>query len=338
MGQTWDGGDVSFKKETWEYCFSVLKEGGYLLSFGGSRTYHRIACAIEDAGFEIRDCILWLYGTGFPKSMNVAKGMESKEHFGKAGTRQKRQIEQESEGEGYTINQTKNGCIGKTEPTIRKVYLPITELGKKWEGYGTCLKPAYEPILIARKPFKGSLIDNLFKNGVGAINIDACKIGKDEGRFLTNVILDDSVEVLTSFFAFALPRYFYSAKISHKDREEGLDQLESKDKEEARFQPVQRKNTHPTVKPTELMQYLIRMFCPKGSNILDPFMGSGSTGKAYMFENREREAKYFFIGIEMTEEYLPIAKERILYAKNKYQYYKDETSVVKTLFDYMEDE
>lgn len=347
LGNSWDGGNISFKVETWKLCFDVLKDGGYLLAFGGSRTYHRIASAIEDAGFEIRDCIMWLYGNGYPKNMNISKGIKSK---GKANE-------------------------------------ALTELSKQWEGWGTCLKPAYEPIIVARKPFKESLIDNILQNGVGAINIDECRIpfedmensetkplyrkernykkqdrgqksngvipfatSKNEvnplGRFPANIIIDGSEEVeklfpmendakTSRYFKHCnftdkdieIPLFIYSGKTSVQDKDEGL-QKES---------PTG-KNIHPTVKPTELMQYLIRLIAPKGAVILDPFMGSGSTGKACMFENREREAGYYFIGIEMTEKYLPIAKDRILYAKNKYQYQAKEPDGVLTLFDLMEDQ
>lgn len=382
MNKSWDSTGIAFKKETWQNCFEVLKPGGYLLAFGGSRTYHRIACAIEDAGFEIRDCVMYLYGSGFSKSYNIGLAIDKK-----------------------------NG-VSQNE----------------WQGWGTCLKPAYEPIIVARKPFKGSVVDNIIKYRVGGLNIDECRIptnddlarinrtdngmfgiGKNNnnaqkckelgieygGRFPANVITDGSEEVAkgmpntTSQYnpegkhqneinrenedileygykqrietgfndSGSAMRYFYSAKASKKDRDEGLDNLndgllrrvrpdKNDDKptglnKDPRFAPVVRKNIHPTCKPTELMQYLVRLVSPKGATILDPFMGSGSTGKAVMFENRERDANYKFIGIELTDEYLPIAQARIEYARDKFKYDLEQEKVTKgkqNIFDFIESE
>lgn len=381
MNKSWDSTGIAFKKETWQNCFEVLKPGGYLLAFGGSRTYHRIACAIEDAGFEIRDCIMYLYGCGFSKSYNIGLAIDKK-----------------------------NG-VSQNE----------------WQGWGTCLKPAYEPIIVARKPFKGSVVDNIIKYRVGGINIDECRvdatgeiIGRNNpnnlfsgifhskntkgldttninnGRFPANVITDGSEEVrsglpetksnggnytMQDFSNFkssmmhftnkkcekprincdkqfpidsgSAMRYFYSAKASKKDRDEGLDAFEERkttdgciraNVETARkfgANSALRKNIHPTCKPTELMQYLVRLVSPKGATILDPFMGSGSTGKAVMFENRERDANYKFIGIELTDEYLPIAQARIEYARDKFKYDLEQEKVTKgkqNIFDFMESE
>lgn len=363
MGKSWDSAGVAFQKETWEHCLRVLKQGGFLLAFGGSRTFHRIACAIEDAGFEIRDTMMWLYGSGFPKSMSISKGLEAKETFGKAGTRQKKAIEQNCDGETYSVKQTNNRAMGKIVEVDRKDYQPSSDLAKQWNGWGTCLKPAYEPIIMARKPFKGSLCENVIENGVGGLNIEDCRVGNDHfkiedgeydnnetqacygnikrtpkeynGRFPANIITDGSKEVANGMPTendVSAMRYFYCAKASKKDRDGGLDMFEEKqttdgcireNSETARefgANSALRKNIHPTVKPCELMQYLIRLVAPKGSVVMDCFMGSGSTGKATMFENRERNANYYFIGIEMTSEYLPICKARIDYAINQYEY------------------
>ncbi len=363
MGKSWDNSGVAFQKETWEHCLRVLKRGGFLLAFGGSRTFHRIACAIEDAGFEIRDTLMWLYGSGFPKSMSISKGLEAKETFGKAGTRQKKVIEQNCDGETYSVKQTNNGAMGEIVEVDRKDYQPSNELAKQWSGWGTCLKPAYEPIIMARKPFKGSLVDNIIENGVGGLNIEECRVGNEHfeiedgeygndenqacfgnikrtpkeynGRFPANIITDGSKEVASGMPTendVSVMRYFYCAKASKKDRDGGLDMFEEKqtadgcireNSETARkfgANSALRKNIHPTVKPCELMQYLIRLVAPKGSVVMDCFMGSGSNGKATMFENRERNANYYFIGIEMTSEYLPICKARIDYAINQYEY------------------
>ena len=395
MGKGWDRTGIAFQPETWRKCYEVLKPGGYLLAFGGSRTFHRIACAIEDAGFEIRDTIMWLYGSGFPKSMNIAKGIEAKLTTGSANKTQFSELngqKLERGNWGITKNAKEYGFRKKdyTTETEKKHRLgelePSTALAKQWQGWGTALKPAYEPIIVARKPFKGSLVDNVIKYGVGGINIDECRVdfkneedikqydfnnnglsrmSKDEGektgmfeggwkvvkeirktpqgRFPANVILDEEAgklldeqsgisqsakvksakpayegESITKFLrgrstlnnqyddCGGASRFFYCAKASQKDRDEGLYDY--------------RKNIHPTVKPCELMQYLVRLVTPKGGIILDPFMGSGSTGKACMFENRERQADYKFIGIDLEEEYCNIASARIDYALNKYKY------------------
>lgn len=232
------------------------------------------------------------------------------------------------------------------------------------------MKPAYEPIIIARKPFKGSLINNIINNGVGGLNIDECRIGEgtgemkkvkypdirgdnynqghhayentieyeieDKGRFPANIIHDGLEEEWS--------RYFYTSKASKKDRDEGLEEFEDKILDigderpsggswERRTgkKPLPRKNIHPTVKPTELMQYLVRLVAPKGTTILDPFMGSGSTGKAVMYENKERNKNYKFIGIENSEEYLPISEARIKYADIQSKIENEQ----QTIFDYM---
>ena len=303
--------------------------------------------------------------------MNISKGLEAKEKLGNAGTRNKRKIEQACDGEEFKIKQTNNGAMGELIETTRKEYVPSTELAKKWEGWGTCLKPSFEPIIVARKPFKGSLVDNVIKYGVGGLNIDECRVGSEErtipvhsndtkkedntlfglhptiqheripttqGRFPANTILTydetDYDEVCGGFptggkngsiskrykmnnqvygeYGYcntweayedsgSASRYFYNAKASRKDRDEGLED---------------RKNIHTTVKPTSLMQYLVRLVTPKGGIILDPFNGSGSTGKAVMYENNERDANYKYIGIELNEEYLDISKARIDYVNN----------------------
>ena len=416
MGKGWDNAGVSFQSDTWKKCFEVLKPGGYLLAFGGSRTFHRIACAIEDAGFEIRDTIMWLYGSGFPKSMSLGKVIEGKQVLGSANVRDIKKLDGDKEivTGGWISNEFEQGKRDKEYEQIKTNVNYKTELGKKWDGWGTCLKPSFEPIIVARKPFKGSLVDNVIKNGVGGLNIDECRVGTEkvgggtmpdlsyvgkeqkklgnghkmsfgqvsnaprieceehEGRFPANTILTydetDYDEVCGGFPQNQKPagnkkavnydnkdydnssykinythnpkiagdnggsasRYFYCAKASKKDRDEGLDEFEEKRKlgygyknkieptsrtNEGMFKEreTQRKNTHPTVKPTDLMQYLIRLVTPNGGTILDPFNGSGSTGKAVMYENKERDKDYKYIGIEITEEYLPIARARIEY-------------------------
>lgn len=362
MGKEWDGSGIEYNVETWKKCFEVLKPGGYLLAFGGTRTYHRIAYAIENAGFEIRDCIMWLYGSGFPKNMNIEKAINKREGV----------LFSSKPASGVGFMNSNNDGWHNTYNQLVQVGMS-TDLAKKWQGWGTCLKPAYEPIIVARKPFVGSLVDNIIKNKVGGINIGECRIGNEyikggtmpdlkdvgkksketiginklsfgqqlenikrleyeghSGRFPTNVIHDGLQEKWA--------RYFYCAKTSKKDRDEGLDNFETKTTGELqggrkegsagsiminedgskKVNPyagigTPKKNTHPTVKPTSLMQYLVRLVTPKDGVVLDPFMGSGSTGKAVMYENKERQANYKFIGIELTKEYLPIAEARINY-------------------------
>ena len=301
MGKRWDY-DVP-GVEVWTQVNEVLKPGSHLLSFFGSRTYHRGAIPIEDAGFEIRDQLMWLYGSGFPKSHNIGKKIE------------------------------------------------------QYEGWGTALKPAHEPIVMARKPFKGTVANNVLEHGTGGINIDDCRVetddnlsggsgriggfagktqggelsdykvlGNEQGRFPANVMHDGSDGVQDIFGDKS--RYFYCAKASKKDRDEGLDMIDEKpmawsnqakaelergnlefrnaDGNTAKHNKVQmRKNSHPTVKPTELMRYLCRLVTPKGGVVLDPFMGSGSTGKAAIEED------FNFVGIEMDEDYFEIACARI---------------------------
>lgn len=368
MGKGWDRTGIAFQPETWRKCYEVLKPGGYLLAFGGSRTFHRIAVAIEDAGFEIRDTIMYLYGTGFPKSLNIAKGIEAKLTTGSANKTQFSELngqKLERGNWGITKNTKEYGFRKKDYTTeTEKIHRlgelePYTALANQWQGWGSCLKPAYEPIIVARKPFKGSLVENVMKYGTGGINIDESRVGEgrekeqkqgisntntqvpnrkdklniyptDLGRFPANVIHDGSEETTDNMQDAS--RYFYTAKASKKDRDEGLGMFEDKEffsnlntkngsgiRLDGNKTPI-RKNIHPTVKPCELMQYLVRLVSPKGATILDPFMGSGSTGKAAMFENRERQADYKFIGIDLEEEYCNIASARIDYALNKYKY------------------
>lgn len=271
MGKKWDY-DVP-EQAIWEECLRVLKPGGHLLAFAGTRTQHRMAVRIEDSGFEIRDMIAWVYGSGFPKSMDVSK------------------------------------AIDKIDAAA----------AIQWQGRGTALKPALEPITVARKPFKGTVAANVLEWGTGAINIDGGRIGgtvetwpksrsyapgqiqpggKGEtqstgkppsGRWPANLIHDGSDEPTELLGAAA--RFFYCAKAGKKDRGEG--------------------NTHPTVKPTDLMAYLCRLVTPPGGVVLDPFMGSGSTGKAAVREG------FRFIGIEMDESYLEIAESRISHEAGK---------------------
>jgi len=381
MGKKWDY-DVP-STEIWEECIRVLKPGGHLLSFAGSRTYHRMAVRIEDAGFEIRDQIMWIYGSGFPKSHNIGKAVDKIEGN-----------EREVVGENPNVRKAdsqKNTILegGFKEDDI------ITKGNSDWEGWGTALKPAHEPIVMARKPLIGTVANNVLEYGVGGINIDGCRIGNEkvsihhagssssetygwnkgdkkdsskdyyenEGRFPANIILDEeagrildeqSGDRKSSPFNHKLKtnniygnynfdetnggyndsggasRFFYCPKANKKDRDEGQDavsnpfklrpaigatyagnQTTSKIGANPNKPTEPRANIHPTVKPTDLMQYLIRLVTPKGGIVLDPFMGSGSTGKAAVREGMQ------FIGIEREEEYFEIAKQRIEWEVSK---------------------
>ena len=387
MGKGWDNSGIAFQVDTWKRCYDVLKPGGYLLAFGGSRTFHRIAVAIEDAGFEIRDVIMWLYGSGFPKSLNLGKSVESKLVNGSANTQAFKDLQGTKEVQSWGMNKRNldYGCrpadySADGHEIVRDVDYQ-TEEGRKWDGWGTALKPSYEPIIVARKPCEGSCTDNVIKWGVGGLNIDECRVGSEtisyyptnlkeahgnnfgtgaympkdtsgepithNGRFPANTILTyDETD-------FEHARYFYCAKASKRDRDEGLDNFESKQKVfngqssssstemkdvEKRFTTTL-KNTHPTVKPTSLMQYLIRLVTPKSGTILDPFNGSGSTGKAVMYENKDRDANYKYIGIELTAEYIPIAIARIEFVGGKEEPVIDYTDGVQmSIFDFLKGE
>ncbi len=316
MGKEWDGGDIAFRAETWALCFDLLKAGGHLLAFSGSRTYHRMAVAIEDAGFEIRDQIMWIYGSGFPKSLNIGKQID------KAAGVEREVIGSKIGQAGYSLadNGRTNSIYGNLhDPNAEcAITAPATLEAQQWEGWGTALKPAHEPIVLARKPIsEKSVADNVVKHGTGALNIDGCRIGSDGGtkslvqeikrnnkiygtlkktkavtpdddfgRYPANVIHDGLQEEWA--------RYFYCPKTSTAEREESVTQ-----------NGQDRNNTHPTVKPVELMRYLCRLVTPKGGTVLDPFMGSGSTGLAAKTEGME------FIGIEREKEYFDIATDRI---------------------------
>jgi site-specific DNA-methyltransferase (adenine-specific) len=275
-----------------------------------------MVCAIEDAGFEIRDQIMWLYGSGFPKSHDVSKAIDRE-----AGL-----LPPESTAFTVAGYSHKPDKLQHTAPSRGYVPpAPATDDARTWSGWGTALKPAHEPIVVARKPFKGTVAQNVLEHGTGALNIEGCRVGTeggtrkegdqkfgwdgsrsgarvmitktDGGRWPANVIHDGSHEITSGLGQAA--RFFYCAKASKRDREEGL-------------QPGDRRaNIHPTVKPTDLMRYLCRLVTPPGGLVLDPFTGSGSTGKAAVLEG------FRFIGCELSEEYAAIARARIAAASTE---------------------
>ena len=376
MNKKWDY-DVP-STEIWTECLRVLKPGGHLLSFSGSRTYHRMAVRIEDAGFEIRDQIMWIYGSGFPKSHNIGKA-----------------VDKLMGNEREVIGEVKDGFNNWAQFTDRdwkpenNVY---TKGQSEWEGWGTALKPAHEPIVVARKPLsEKSVAENVLKWGTGGMNIDVSRIGTEQiksngyynldndvsvpmnniktkeqfegdihtGRWPANIILDEEagqildeqsgikdgngvpkhikktkiagsdiglkdgrktpptpneIDAVVYNDKGGASRFFYCPKTSKKDREEGLDLQDDKIlnrvnsgglENDPRWAPITVKNNHPTVKPTSLMEYLIKLVTPVNGTVLDPFMGSGSTGKGAVRNG------FDFIGIEREEEYINIAKARI---------------------------
>jgi len=342
MGKSWDSTGIANDPKLWKEVLRVLKPGGHILAFGGSRTYHRMAVAIEDAGFEIRDQIMWVYGSGFPKSLNIDKAIDKA-----AG------VEREVVGSRVAHDIRNNNLMEATQGLNRGTMIyeytkATTKEAKQWQGWGTALKPAHEPIVLARKPVEGTVANNVLTFGVGGLNIDGSRVGSEGGtkleveekdvglyspgssglkrgygevvaglgRFPANFIHDGSDEVLDLLGEPA--RFFYCAKASKRDRNEGLDEAFPQIKggsmnggETRKGKPTNhpvRANHHPTVKPTDLMQYLCRLITPPNGTILDPFLGSGSTGKAAMYEG------FNFVGIELTDEYLPIAKARIEFA------------------------
>lgn len=356
MGKQWDGGDIAFRPEVWAQVLRVLKPGGHLLAFGGTRTYHRMACAIEDAGFEIRDMQAWLYGSGFPKSHSVSKSIDRE-----AGV--KRTVIPKGKPVKRIIPGADQNKIGWEKTNGREYQpgesLPATAEALQWDGWGTALKPALEPICLARKPLsEDTVAANVLKWGTGALNIDVCRIaisgenpsiarrqgainhlsdrpareteadgklaslqspeayravrgGDALGRWPANVLHDGSPEVIGAFPAEAgafapvhgtepsnstvnvygardrtasvhhgdsgsAARFYYSSKADADDR------LGSK---------------HPTVKPVDLMQWLVRLITPPGGTVLDPFAGTGTTGEAAWREGFkavliERETEY----------------------------------------------
>ena len=376
MGKHWDHGvpGVDF----WAENLRVAKPGSYLLAFGGTRKVHRLACAIEDAGWEIRDRIMWVYGTGFPKSLNVSKAIDA------AAGAERKIVGYGDVGRASKITPYSQGAGGAND--TRAVTAPATDAAKQWAGWGTALKPAYEPIIMARKPLIGTVASNVLEYGCGGINIDGCRIPgikpqvtqglvkhptswdtrkersisgpPDEGRWPANFIHDGSEEVVELFPSphgaglqrsgqrdvngrgkgmFALhgagahrfgdqgsaARFFYCAKASRAERDEGLQgapvtggELTNRTDGSAGLESPRAGagrtsggiNKHPTVKPLALMRYLCRLVTPPGGMVLDPFMGSGSTGRAAIQEGFE------FLGIELEEESYYTAMQRIFSA------------------------
>ena len=426
MGKAWDGSGIAYSVEMWAEVLRVLKPGGHLCAFGGTRTYHRMACAIEDAGFEIRDSLHWVYGSGFPKSLDVSKAIDKRpgvslhlqfaRHLAErrqaaglsradvseqvVGTRSGacwnwehhqfpeakwwpalRDLLQLDSKWSAIIDEAEREVVGKSDSTLLAVapgegrdrpavQLDITtaatDAAKQWEGWGTALKPAHEPIVLARRPLIGTVAANVLTHGTGALNIDGARVEgqgamkwasprggiwttdssatadlvqNEAGRWPANVIFDTEAGALLDEQADGASRFFtaiewddntdlgidvpfrYVPKPSKQERNAGLDGLP------AVFSPTMndgiggkphnsetatpKQNHHPTVKPLALMRWLVRLVTPTGGTVLEPFAGSGTTLMACVLEG------FNGIGIEMTDEYLPIIEGRVRWAQHQ---------------------
>lgn len=363
MGKAWDGGDIAFRPETWAAVLRVLKPGAHLVAFGGTRTYHRLACAIEDAGFEVRDCLTWLYGSGFPKSLDVSKAIDKAAGVERevTGTAPSRLPQAQAKGWGNPgVDLFRDEHRGTVDMPITA---PATDAARTWQGWGTALKPAAELIVLARKPLsERNVAANVLRWGTGALNIDGTRIGTADdvpsvqatrasdypqsyngegpgwgrtrggkagdvvswqptgGRWPANVVLDEEAAGLLdeqsgeSRSRIGKPRgaapgpgwgmsatgaeyddlggasrFFYTAKADSAERSAGM----------------ATRNTHPTVKPIDLMGWLIRLVTPPGGVVLDPFLGSGTTAIAAIGQG------FDWVGIECEAEYVAIAEQRI---------------------------
>lgn len=340
MGKSWDSTGVAFDPATWAACLRVLKPGGHLIAFAGSRTYHRIACAVEDGGFEIRDELLWLYGTGFPKGANVAKNIDKK--LGVAPT---------VVGTETRYNEP-SGLVGvgqgERELVERKITRATSPEAARFEGWDVAMKPGHEPAVLARKPLAGTIAENFLAYGVGGLNIGACRVGEERrfnapasdkatlfmpknvsgfegqeclGRWPSNVILSEEAAEALEAQASGASKYFYVIKPGRRERDLGLEAFPAVSAGEATGREEGSdglnspragagrsgggRNTHPTVKPVELMEYLTRLVCPPGGLVLDPFSGSGTTGMAAAYQG------FKFIGAELELPHAVIAAHRI---------------------------
>jgi DNA modification methylase len=417
MGKAWDGSGIAYSVEMWAEVLRVLKPGGHLCAFGGTRTYHRMACAIEDAGFEIRDSLHWVYGSGFPKSLNVGKAID-KQRDDRAdietvvrwmeATRQASGVSRQQVEDAFgtvnigqafftitpgssprvpTLEQVpvllqlfgltlddapeeirrllwdlngrkgqpgdnwwKREVVGTRTDVATRIYdmgegprLPseinittaATDAAKQWEGWGTALKPAHEPIVLARRPLIGTVAANVLTHGTGALNIDGARV--DGGRWPANVIFDTETGALLDRQEYGASRFFtsikwdkytdtgidapfrYIAKPSKQERNAGLDGLpkqqggsyEGRADGSLGQKTAKAANVHPTVKPLALMRWLVKLVTPPGGTVLEPFAGSGTTLMACVLEG------FNGIGIEMTDEYLSIIEGRVRWAQHQ---------------------
>jgi site-specific DNA-methyltransferase (adenine-specific) len=364
LGKSWDANTGAL--ETYQECLRVLKPGGHILAFSAARTYHHLAVTLEQAGFEIRDQIMWIYSSGFPKSQDIGKQIQKK-----LGVKEKKKLTSNGPANGMsrmTFNQSDPAKYEETKDTETVVCTDPEAL--QWAGWGTALKPAHEPIALARKPMKGNIRDNCQKYGTGALNIDATRVPYDgptdkpvphggkarqhkdtPGWMADNtgygIIENPEINPIGRYPSNVLgdipdyQKYFYCPKVSRRERHIGFDPnsqgviIDSEvfgktpvcldcgktrngstkhdgcDPDNIGFQERRTKrstevgNNHPTVKPIELMKYLIKLITPPGGTVLDPFNGSGSTGCAAV------ELGHPYIGCELDPAYVEIANKRI---------------------------
>lgn len=290
MGSSWDS-DVPDEKWAKE-CLRVLRPGGHIIAFAATRTYQNLATAVESAGFEIRDQLGWVYLSGFPKSMDVSFAFDRR-----AGV----------EREGREVEGT-TGSVLAGVVKVNNKGIPVTPEAKEWSGWGTALKPTFEPAVLARKPFNGAVIDCVKANRTGAINIEGSRmitLGHQGGNFPANLVMfpKPSQDERHRGCADIPERAGASIASGAKARPQAGGFAGAG----AHGKPV--KNTHPTIKPVDLMRWLVRLVTPPNGVTLDPFMGSGAAGIAAVLEG------FDYIGAELNEEYYQIAQSRIAHAK-----------------------
>lgn len=342
MGKHWDTGAVAFDTAIWGHCLRVLKPGGHLLAFGGTRTWHRLACAVEDGGFEIRDNIAWLYGSGFPKSLDVSKAIDKD-----AG------IWRGRAGEATTENGSMSGTNYERTPKGD----PVTDDAKRWAGWGTALKPAFEPVVVGRKPLTGTVAGNVLAHGVGALNIDGCRVQTTDdlngggysggtpktmfsglgrlqpdqftqpaGRWPSNVVIDghaaaeiDRQSGITKGQVGMKANTAVQFGVGHQRDKQSFTHGVTDEGGASRFfptfrycakaaqdeRPTANGIAHPTVKPLDLMRWLVRLVTPPGGTVLEPFAGSGTTAEACIHEHTN------CIAIEREADYLPLIVARL---------------------------
>lgn len=352
MGKGWDSSGIAYDVDLWRECLRVLKPGGHLLAFGGSRTWHRLTVAIEDAGFEIRDSIMWLYGQGFPKSMDVSKAIDKSLGAERSVTREA----------------TRSLDSGTTVPFDQRISIererrdePATDAAREWEGWGTALKPAFEPIVVARKPLIGTVAANVLKHGTGALNIDATRmpgqwttwqvqqakplapntpardsvgwgngyVGEQHpgGRHPANVALDESQAAVldsqsgtlksgalkphrnrhteASSYRLGFDTHTYESPANEGGASRFFPTFRYEAKAPGNERPVVDGAGHATVKPLELMRWLVRLVTRRGGRIFDPFAGSGTTGEAALLEGMDVDL------IELEASHLPFILARV---------------------------
>lgn len=346
MGRSWDAWVPG--PELWREVFRVLKPGGHALVFAGSRTSDLMGVSLRLAGFEIRDSLQWLYGSGFPKSHAIDKAIDRE-----LGRTEDREVVARVKAMGSARRAKNASGHGPRAPNIKgrefidteiEYTAPASEEAQRWVGWGSALKPAYEPVILGRKPIEGNLAKNTLRHGVGGINIDACRIptedplqnngrsvdspiysplgsmppgispGQELGRWPANVILDERAGEMLDEQSPRASRFFYCAKASVREREAGLEDRDQGVTDDGRRKPIdnpyqrgrtKRRNTHPTVKPLDLMRFCVRLITPADQVVLDPFAGSGSTLIAAGLEGRE------YFGIELDPDHVRIAQARL---------------------------